>query len=140
MNRIVRAKKWHNNCNRSIGSVSFGSLVFPCVCSVIEVVHGIYPYTLAGLLQVYVVPLSPGGFEQVEGEKSRKKRRRTTLHSPKRETKRTCSRGHGAMPDTPSLRPLSLRPLSPPVHCAKERGQNLICSTCCAHAVRLRWS
>ena len=34
-------------------------------CSVIEVVHGIYLHTLAGLLQVYVVPVSPGGFEQV---------------------------------------------------------------------------
>ena len=57
----VLAQEWHNYRNRLNWNVSFW---FLCFCSVIEVVHGIYLHTLAGLLQVYVVPVSPGGFEQ----------------------------------------------------------------------------
>ena len=63
----------------------------------------------------------------VEGEKSHKNQRRSTLHSPNRKMKRTCHRVTGATPDTSGLRPLSR-----PVRRAKERGQNSVRGMCYA--------
>ena len=63
------------------------------------------------------------------GEKSHKNRRPSTLHSPSEQMKRTYCKVPGAAPDASGLIPLSHA-----VHCAKVRGQNSICGTCCARS------